>query len=1027
LVSSLLADFAMIALSERLLADAGGWQTMKQARTLHEMGRVMEALYDPPLLQGRVREGETEYRAGLRILSKSNIENLCRCRQSQQHGAICAHSLALGLEVLRPRAAAPPPRPVSEAPAQIVESIFSSDATGPLATLFIVLAPNLVATWEKDAVVVGAEALVNGRRTLLSALDRSLRYRCEPADTPVFEKLQAMTGGNLPGMMMLGRDAASSLFAALIGHPRVTLGRDRPIAVRGDAIRPALKIERMASGALDLIARPPVGLQPLLSTSAAWAFGENELVPLSPGLPAMYLEMLRRNVHIAADRAELFLARELPLLRQFMTVEADGITASDDFSVGANVPAPRFALKLEGSLNFLSAELQAVRGDQHVTLGAPGRPVAHPAEIAALERLRAAGFVATGGGKLELRGEPAIVRFFARDLPRLEQEWKVTVGERFAHVTRDVQRVRPQLEIRSSGENWFELEVELATPDGDRFAASEIQRLIQSGRNSVRLRSGKTAIFDSGLLDELQQVLTDCEPEQRQPGVYRIDRRHAPYVEAIAADNAMALSGPAGWNRDGGAGTELGQIKPIPLGTLEKALRPYQKHGVYWLNFLAINNLAGILADEMGLGKTVQALAFLRHLGGLSLVICPASLVENWRREAARFVPELKCLAIHGPERDVLFSSISGANLVITSYPLLRRDAHRYRDIHFAAMVLDEAQHIKNPESQNAQSASSIHARHRFVLTGTPIENSLRDIWSLMHFLMPGYLGTRVVFKERFEEPIRRDAAGPEQRRLMARLRPFILRRSKAVVATELPQKIEQVSYCELTTNQRSVYNELLGATRRQLFDTAGAKDRNKNRMLILTALLRLRQTCCDLRLLDLPNPELKEPSGKLELLTELLEEVVDGGHRVIIFSQFVSMLQLLRAHLDESGVSYAYLDGSTKDRQDAVDAFQAGDAPAFLMSLKAGGVGLNITAADTVVHFDPWWNPAVEAQATDRAHRIGQTKVVTAYKLIARDTIEEKILTLQTRKRDLVAATIESEQPLMEGLSMHDLESLLE
>ena len=250
-----------------------------------------------------------QYRAGLRILSKSNIENLCRCRQSQQHGAICAHSLALGLEVMRPRAAAPPLPPVSAAPTQTVESLFSPDASGPLATLFIVLAPNLAATWEKDAVVVGAEALVNGRRTLLSALDRSIHYRCELADAPVLEKLQAMTGGNLPGMMMLGRDTASSLFTALIGHPRVTLGRDRPIAVRGDVMRPALKIARIASGALDLIARPPPGLQPLLSTSAAWAFGENELVPLAPGLPGIYLEMLRRNVHIAADRAELFLVQ----------------------------------------------------------------------------------------------------------------------------------------------------------------------------------------------------------------------------------------------------------------------------------------------------------------------------------------------------------------------------------------------------------------------------------------------------------------------------------------------------------------------------------------------------------------------------------------------------------------------------------------------------------------------------------------------------------------------------------------------
>jgi SNF2 family DNA or RNA helicase len=465
----------------------------------------------------------------------------------------------------------------------------------------------------------------------------------------------------------------------------------------------------------------------------------------------------------------------------------------------------------------------------------------------------------------------------------------------------------------------------------------------------------------------------------------------------------------------------------VPLGDLETVLRPYQKQGVYWLKSLQENGLAGVIADEMGLGKTVQALAFLRHIRGKSLIVCPSSLVFNWQREAARFTPDLRTLAVEGSERRELFGQpMQDADLIITSYPLLRRDIERYRSIEFTAAILDEAQHIKNPDSQNAQAACALRARHRFILTGTPLENSVRDLWSLMHFLMPGYLGTRVDFRERYEREIQNDPTGPSATRLIKRIKPFILRRLKRDVIKELPEKIEQVSYCELNDKQKDVYKELVNTTRRQVSESAGSKNQGKARMVMLTALLRLRQACCDLRLLGLEEAPNDEASGKVELLMELLEEVVDGGHRVLIFSQFVTMLHLLEGEFKERSISYCYLDGSTKDRAREVDRFQNGEAPAFLISLKAGGVGLNLTAADTVIHFDPWWNPAVEAQATDRAHRIGQNKVVTAYKLITRDTVEEKILALQQRKRAMTEATLESEQPLMEGLSISEIEEIL-
>jgi SNF2 family DNA or RNA helicase len=356
---------------------------------------------------------------------------------------------------------------------------------------------------------------------------------------------------------------------------------------------------------------------------------------------------------------------------------------------------------------------------------------------------------------------------------------------------------------------------------------------------------------------------------------------------------------------------------------------------------------------------------------------------------------------------------------------LLRRDFEAYGGAAFATVVLDEAQHIKNPDTQNAQAAFSLNARQRFVLTGTPMENSVRDLWSLMNFVAPGYLGSRSDFRERYEKPLATNPDPVLQRRLARRLRPFLLRRRKADVARELPEKIEQVIPCLLGATQRTTYDALLREIQQGIASGDGSE--GAKRMQMLTGLLRLRQTCCDLRLLNLPPNENGATSAKLDLLDELLEEIIDGGHRVLIFSQFVKMLDLVRERLEASGTGHCYLAGLTKKRQEEVDRFQNDETiPVFLISLKAGGVGLNLSAADTVIHFDPWWNAAVEAQATDRAHRIGQKRVVTSYKLIARDTVEEKILNLQKRKREMAGAMLESEAPLMGGLTTTDLAELL-
>jgi|GEM_PF-210386 len=1072
-----------IELTERLLMDAGGWQAVKHARALLDSKRVVSAAYLPPLLKGVVREGDSEFRAGLKISSKSDIENICTCRQSREWGSICPHSLAVGLAVLAakappspapsagPAAAATPPRaegparqsaPAAAAPAARKGPHFAvgAEASGEPVTLSVVFPPQFIAAWERGNITVGVEAQLGSRRMMLQALNEKASYRCSLVDLQLIEALRKLNDGAVAGMLALPCDKALLLLDGLRGHPRVTFGKNASAQISDKPFRPQLEARTDGQGRLALRVVWPPESRLLLGSTQAWRLTGETFSPVAPGLPPAYLELLRREIMLPAEQAGSFLANELPTLAAFFELTGNAAPAAGQ-APRLTPEAGEFSLTLEGSLNHLAARLQRIYSKRVVTVGLtspsenwalpdPGDPTRIlcrnlEAERDALARLTRYGFMGPdSAGQFVLRGERNILAFFGEGYPLLQKEWTVTLGARFEKVTENIERITPRVEIISSGEQWFDLQFDLATSGGDRFSAAEVQRMLQLGQNHVRLKNGKTAIFSAGLLDDFKTVLRDCNPEQRQPGTYRIGQAHAGYLEASVAEAGFNLSAPARWRNWAQSQRGLKEMQRPALGNLEPVLRGYQKHGVAWLEFLASNRLGGLLADDMGLGKTLQALAFLRTQPGPALVVCPSSLVFNWRREVEKFTPERRLLIIEGGNRAGLFREIPSADLVITSYPLLRRDAERYRAFEFSTVLLDEAQHIKNPDTQNAQAAGVLKARQKFILTGTPVENSVRDIWSLMNFVMPGYLGDRDDFRERYEIPISRHNSGEAMARLSKRLKPFLLRRRKQDVASDLPQKLEQVAYCELNEAQREVYAALLQGARAQVEKAHGEKNAGRARMLMLTALLRLRQAACDLRLLnkeDAENtpggkafkvtngskPSKPSPlSGKLELFNELLSEAIDGGHRVLVFSQFVSMLSLLKQELEKEQIAYCYLDGQTRDRAAEVDRFQSGGIPVFLISLKAGGTGLNLTAADTVIHFDPWWNPAVEAQATDRAHRIGQKNVVTAYKLITRGTVEEKILNLQRKKREVIEATVESEEPVMEGLTINEIESLL-
>jgi superfamily II DNA or RNA helicase len=1037
-----------VPLTEKLLINAGGWPAMKAARDIVKAGRVTEARYEPPLLSGFVREGIKNFRSGLRIKSAADVENVCTCWESRSSGKICGHSVAVGLAILRPVPA------ILSAPAKIEEPpqgpefvVIGSEGAKPV-KLHLILPPNFMAAWAKGQVMLVVEAEAGANRTLLSALPKHATFACDESDLALIEGLRALPAIFASGMASSSRDSFLRLLPSLQNHPRLTFGKGTHATVSSAAVRPQLEVEQRANGGITVRAKPIPNTMLLWNATEAWLLRDREFVRCGEALPAGAAHLLGSPLQLEGERALQFLAFDLPRLRDAFDIEAD-----EGVRLPQVIPAtPAFGLRLAGTLNSVTAELLCTYGNRPAFKAATNEEDEFvfrdpenvdrillrniPAERAAVARLERVGFARTDAAGFVLHGQPEIVRFFASDYPKFQRDWNVTLTAQVEKWTSEIERVTPRLEIVGSGVDWFEVRYSLVTPGGQEFSNSEIQQLLRSGRNQTRLKNGRLAAIDTAGLEDFEQVIRDCDPAQTQPGLYRINRAHAPYVQETARELGSTIAD----RREAlkkfitSADTPVDDAKER-LGSLAKILREYQVAGFEWLMRLAANNLGGILADEMGLGKTVQTLAFLRAQKKSvrpdsveppkpALIVCPTSLVTNWQSEAQKFTPELKTLVLEGPNRSALFKSIDNADVVITSYALLRRDIDDLRTFQFSTAVLDEAQHIKNPETQNAQSAFALRAKHRFVLTGTPMENSVRDLWSIMNFSLPGYLGPHKDFRERYELPLARGGAPDVQRRLSRRLQPFLLRRRKRDVAKDLPEKIEQVVPCDLASSQRSVYDALLREIQSGLGSSGAKTNAGAQRMKMLTGLLRLRQVCCDLRLVGL---EKEDPSAKLELLDELLGEAIDGDHRVLVFSQFVSMLHLVRDRLEERKLTYCYLDGSTKQRQEEVNRFQSDDTiPVFLISLKAGGVGLNLSAADTVIHFDPWWNPAVEAQATDRAHRIGQTRVVTAYKLITRDTVEEKILKLQDKKRAAIDAALDSEEPLMTGLTTEELEELL-
>jgi superfamily II DNA or RNA helicase len=1079
---------ALSTLSDRGLRRLLGSRTFLRGLDYAKRGVVEQVEVSEKESTGEVKGSDPEPYRVIVNLGGEGINATCSCPAYQKTNQHCKHIAALLITVRNqarsqlPRPAPTPPQPAAPAPAPDSKSsrrrerrrraqqlvvptgvtLPSSEAAARTTGIGAWLAPEgsyrrLSLEFRVHVRPAGFTVTVldvDARLPLLPSAALNWQSLAPTSDRAALRLLARFESGNPrhPAVDIRGEDVAD-LLPLLKGRSVLLEPALMQLRFSEEPLRPRFEMEMV--GQDTIIAKVTFDRgdgRRFALTSGGWYEGfpgwhidtiEGIARPLDGRVSPASLKRLVRSPTIAEPASELIdiITNRLP--RVALEMGAD----LPDLSQVADVVdlQPEFRMRASGSLLEAEVSLRAAYGDLEVEVRADGISppiIIQPpdegqrrakcvrtdivAQQSAAQLLLDLGLQQDESGERFTAKGDAAIRFWAEGIGSLPEDWDLFVPDEL--VGAQIRQKPVQMKARvASGVDWLSLKVSYES-EGIGVDRRELELCLREGKKFVRLSDNSYAPIDpvkiQALVDREIELIAGANKAGRLP-ISQAGR----IKELLDQASGSTISAPAKelFKRL----ENIDEIKKAKKPRALKAtLRPYQEQGLSWLKFLDEMGSGGVLADDMGLGKTVQTIALLLAVKQeakklTALIVAPTSVVGNWMREIERFGPTLSTSLWHGAGRRDQKDELGSTNIIITSYALLRRDIDLLAKLDLDYAILDEAQNIKNPESATALAARQLNSARRLALTGTPIENRLSEIWSIFEFVSPGLLGPLRKFEEKFARPIDQGDSKAAAR-LRAVIHPFILRRTKIEVADDLPAKIESDKIIDLSPDQRALYTQVLREVRANVMGEVERVGLAKSHLHILAGLTKLRQAACDPRLLGLPRPYSHEDSAKLMALRELVEEAESGGHKVLIFSQFVSMLKLIKEALTEDKIKYEYLDGSTKDRNACIDRFQEDPTvTVFLISLKAGGSGLNLTAADTVIHYDPWWNPAVEEQASDRAHRIGQKRVVTVYRLVAEGTIEEKILELKQKKQELVSAVLSEDEGGSKKLSRADLDEL--
>ena len=1059
-----------VPLTKKKLEDYAGAEVLAEAERIVENSLVVSAEYSVPIVSGVISRKAGPLKTSFRI-HNGYIESFCSCWANREQGLICAHVIALGLELVHRQT--DPRREekymqelklASKMAAYKEEDYIRRVDAEYRNAIPVRLLVSLGEDWEgcidDDAIPVYCRIEQDGKRVPIDKIPKNRPYSFSKSDESLLYVLEDIAEGPLKYHTLMKRFDFCNLLSLCDGN-KLKNAYLEPLNIDKRQLKSYLKVEMSeVDGRVRVSLKTPMKNVPdanpfyIISSHSSWVYDDAVgFVGLDNPLPLPYHSIYKEPIFIERDNAFVFFSTELPALEKMMKVDAD--ISMDMFDIVPDTPV--FELEIIGSLASIKVILRAqygeydpikvceylpehsfIRPDPEDLYKFYGRN--RPAEEFASSLVeKAMGCVDYVCPKGTATGRRDVLNFVSGSMPFFRRQgWKIRLEGRIAEYLEESNYVTPVVSVDDSYDNAIDISFKFEDSNGESITMGDVQRAINMGESFIS-KNGNIALIDTEAISSMLNVFADCSTMgANQPGHFKMSNIYSGFVAAsLNALDGIDIDQTRAWQDSSQQINRTIEMEEEMLpGNLDQILRPYQKYGVNWLSFMEKSGFSGILADDMGLGKTVQTLTWIaisrlkRDADTPALIVGPTSLAENWYDECQKFVPHLKMFIYKGSKRHDYWDTLDDYDIVVTSYGTLRVDAEKMATREFDMLILDEAQHIKNHKTSNAKTVKSIMASYRLALTGTPIENGVSDLWSIMDFLMPGYLGNYKTFKAHYDVPV--DMQGADiiaaHSMLRRKVHPFLLRRLKKDVAKDLPPKIQKVQYCRLTKDQELAYKAFMEESRNKVSDLINQKGFGGAQMEILTILLRLRQICCHLNLIEsLKKLNSKHPSAKMELFRELLSESIDGGHRILVFSQFTSMLALLREDLEKQGIKYCYLDGKTKNRVSLVKHFNTDKTiPVFLISLKAGGTGLNLTGADTVLHFDPWWNPAVEEQATDRAYRIGQKKTVYSIKLITKDTIEEKVLKLQQKKKALIDATIEAGGQMVEKLSLDDVKELL-